>query len=40
MTEQEIYVRRIMLEKTKTTVSEIVLPSFERMDDCYALEVI
>lgn len=24
---------------TKTTVSEIVLPSFERMDDCYALEV-
>lgn len=25
---------------TKTTVSEIVLPSFERMNDCYALEVI
>ena len=25
---------------TKTTVSEIVLPSFERMDDCYGLEVI
>ena len=24
---------------TKTTVSEIVLPSFERMADCYALEV-
>ncbi len=24
---------------TKTTVSEIALPSFERMDDCYALEV-
>ena len=24
---------------TKTTVSEILLPSFERMDDCYALEV-
>ena len=24
---------------TKTTVSEIVLPSFERMDDCYAIEV-
>lgn len=24
---------------TKTTVSEIVLPSFERMDECYALEV-
>lgn len=24
---------------TKTTVSEIVLPSFERMNDCYALEV-
>ena len=23
----------------KTTVSEIVLPSFERMDECYALEV-
>ena len=25
---------------TKTTVSEIVLPSFERMDECYAIEVI
>lgn len=25
---------------TKTTVSEIVLPSFERMNDCYALEVV
>lgn len=25
---------------TKTTVSEIVLPSFERMDECYALEVV
>lgn len=25
---------------TKTTASEIVLPSFERMDECYALEVI
>ena len=25
---------------TKTTVSEIVLPSFERMDDCYGLEVV
>lgn len=25
--------------QTKTTVSEIVLPSFERMDECYALEV-
>ena len=25
---------------TKTTVSEIVLPSFERMNECYALEVI
>lgn len=25
---------------TKTTVSEIVVPSFERMDECYALEVI
>lgn len=24
---------------TKTTVSQIVLPSFERMDECYALEV-
>lgn len=24
---------------TKTTVSEIVLPSFERMDDCYFIEV-
>lgn len=24
---------------TKTTVSEIVLPSFERMDECYALQV-
>lgn len=24
---------------TKTTVSEIVLPSFERMEDCYAIEV-
>lgn len=24
---------------TKTTVSEIVLPSFERMNECYALEV-
>lgn len=24
---------------TKTTVSEIVLPSFERLNDCYALEV-
>lgn len=24
---------------TMTTVSEIVLPSFERMDDCYAIEV-
>lgn len=24
---------------TKTTVSEIVLPSFERLEDCYALEV-
>lgn len=24
---------------TKTTVSEICLPSFERMDECYALEV-
>lgn len=25
---------------TKTTVSEIVLPSFERMNDCYAIEVL
>lgn len=25
---------------TKTTVSEIVLPSFERLDECYALEVV
>lgn len=25
---------------TKTTCSEIVLPSFERMNDCYALEVV
>lgn len=25
---------------TKTTCSEIVLPSFERMDECYALEVV
>lgn len=25
---------------TKTTVSEIVLPSFERMEECYALEVV
>ena len=25
---------------TKTTVSEIVLPSFERLDECFALEVI
>lgn len=25
---------------TKTTVSEIVLPSFERMNDCYALQVV
>lgn len=25
---------------TKTTASEIVLPSFERMDECYALEVL
>lgn len=25
---------------TKTTVSEIVLPSFERLNDCYALEVV
>lgn len=25
---------------TKTTVSEICLPSFERLDECYALEVI
>jgi hypothetical protein len=25
---------------TKTTVSEIVLPSFERANDCYALEVV
>lgn len=25
---------------TKTTVSEIVLPSFERADECYALEVV
>ena len=25
---------------TKTTVSEIVLPSFERMNECYALEVV
>jgi len=25
---------------TKTTVSEIVLPSFERMDECYALQVV
>lgn len=25
---------------TKTTCSEIVLPSFERMNDCYALEVL
>lgn len=25
---------------TKTTVSEIVLPSFERMDECFALEVV
>lgn len=25
---------------TKTTVSEITLPSFERMDECYALEVV
>lgn len=24
---------------TKTTVSEIVLPSFERLDECYAIEV-
>lgn len=24
---------------TKTTVSEIVLPSFERMDECYAIEI-
>lgn len=24
---------------TKTTVSEIVLPSFERMNECYAMEV-
>lgn len=24
---------------TKTTVSEIVLPSFERMDECYAIQV-
>jgi len=24
---------------TKTTVSEIVLPSFERMEECYAMEV-
>jgi hypothetical protein len=24
---------------TKTTVSEILLPSFERQDECYALEV-
>ena len=24
---------------TKTTVSEIVLPSFERMEECYAIEV-
>ena len=24
---------------TKTTVSEIVLPSFEKMDMCYAIEV-
>lgn len=27
-------------ENTKTTVSEIVLPSFEGMDECYALEVV
>lgn len=25
---------------TKTTVSEIVLPSFERLDECFALEVV
>ena len=25
---------------TKTTVSEIVLPSFERLNDCYAIEVV
>lgn len=25
---------------TKTTVSEIVLPSFERLDECYAIEVV
>ena len=25
--------------QTKTTASEIVLPSFERMDECYGLEV-
>lgn len=25
---------------TKTTASEIVLPSFERMDECYALQVV
>lgn len=25
---------------TKTTASEIVLPSFERMDECYAIEVL
>lgn len=25
---------------TKTTVSEIVLPSFERMNECYAMEVV
>lgn len=25
---------------TKTTVSEIVLPSFERMDECYCLQVV
>jgi len=25
---------------TKTTVSEIVLPSFERLDECYALQVV
>ena len=24
---------------TKTTVSEIVLPSFERLEECYAIEV-
>ena len=25
--------------ETETTVSEIVLPSFERIDDCYFMEV-